>query len=88
VPAFLWSGEMSPALEPPVIMAEAPKQQIGSATMKNDGTIVMRLRMTQGAAVGDEEKRYVPGNPDYQAVRAHLPDLTLGKSVPVYNDWN
>jgi hypothetical protein len=53
--------------------------------MENDG---MRLRMTQGAVVGDVEKRYVPGTPDYAAVRAHLPDLTPGKSVPVYNDWN
>jgi hypothetical protein len=53
VSAFLWSGEMSPAFEPPVIIAEAPKQRIGSATMENEGTIVMRLRMTQGAVVGD-----------------------------------
>jgi hypothetical protein len=52
-------------------MAGAPKQQIGSATMENDGTIVMRLRLTQGAAVGDVEKRYAPGTPDYQEVRAH-----------------
>ncbi len=48
-------------------MAEAPKQQIGSASMENDGTIVMPLRMTQGQAVGDLENRYVPGTPDYQA---------------------
>jgi hypothetical protein len=54
--------------------------------MENDGTIVMPLRMTQGQAVGDLENRYVPGTPDYQAVRAHLPDLMPGKSVPVYND--
>lgn len=60
-------------------MAEAPKQQIGSASMENDGTIVMPLRMTQGQAVGDLENRYVPGTPDYQAVRAHLPDLMPGK---------
>lgn len=79
---------MSPAMEPPVIMANAPKQQIGSATMEKDGTIVMRLRMTQGPAVGDMEKRYVPGTSDYEAVRAHLPDLAPGKSVSVYNDWN
>jgi hypothetical protein len=56
--------------------------------MENDGTIVMGLRMTQGQAVGDLEKRYVPGTPDYQAVRGHLPDLAPGKSVPLYNDWN
>jgi hypothetical protein len=43
--------------------------------------------MTQGAAVGDVEKRYVPGTPDYQAVHAHTPGLTPGKSVP-YNNWN
>ena len=79
---------MSPVMEPPVIMAEAPKQQIGSATMEKDGTIVMLLRMTHGTAVGDAMWRYVPGTPDYQAVRAHLPDLAPGKSVPVYNDWN
>jgi hypothetical protein len=78
---------MSPALEPPVIIAEAPKQRIGSASMENDGTIVMRLSMTQGAAVGDLEKRYVPGTPDYQAVCAHLPGLTPRTPVPVYNDW-
>ena len=40
------------------------------------------------AVVGDVEKRYVPGTLDYHAARAHVPDLTAGKSVPVYNDWN
>jgi len=79
---------MSLALAPPVIMAEVPKQPIGSATMESDGTIVMRLRMMQGAAVGDVEKRYVPGTSNYQTVRSHLPGLAPGKSVPVYNDWN
>jgi hypothetical protein len=45
--SILWSCETSPALEPPVIVAEAPNQQIGSATTENDGIIVSRLRMTR-----------------------------------------
>lgn len=78
---------MIPAVQPPVVMADAQKQQIGVATMENDGTIVMRLRMAQGSAVGEAQKRYAPGTPDYQEVRAHLSDLAPGKWVPVYNDW-
>ena len=82
---------MNPIQEPPSItveMASPKRQQIGSAQMEQDGTIVMRLRMVEGASVGDAEMRYVPGMADYGRVRSHLPSLTPGKIVPVYNDWD
>ena len=79
---------MNPSLEPPVIAAEALKQQIGVATMEKDGTIVMYLRMLQGAAVGDAQQRYVPRTRYYEVVRSHLPELAPGKWIPVYNDWD
>ena len=82
---------MNPIQAPPSIIVEMAlpeRQQIGSAQMEQDGTIVMRLRMVEGASVGDAEMRYVPGSADYGRVRNHLSSLTPGKSVPVYDDWN
>ena len=82
---------MNPIQEPPLIVTEmalSERQQIGSARMEQNGTIVLRLRMMEGASVGDAEMRYVPGSADYGRVRNHLPSLMPGKSVPVYNDWN
>ena len=81
---------MSPAVDPPaaVVEAAAPeKQQIGSARMEPDGTIIMMLRFVKGEGVGDAYPRFKPGTPDYDRVRAHLPDLRVGHPVPVYNDW-
>jgi len=81
---------MSPIQEPPLIvmkMALSERQQIGSARMEQDGTIVLRVRMIEASSVGDAETRYVPGTSDYERVRKHLPFLTPGRSIPVYNDW-
>ena len=81
---------MSPAVEPPIIVLEAiapEKQQIGSARMEPDGIITMMLRYTRGGFIGDAYPRFKPGTPDYDRVRAHLPDLRVGHPVPVYNDW-
>lgn len=77
--------------EAPAIAVERPasdRRQIGSAQMEQDGTIILRVRMVSGAAVGDAEIRCVPGSADYGRVRQHLPTLTPGTSVPLYNGWD
>lgn len=82
---------MNPTVELPAVVVEAAapeKQYIGEAMMEPDGTIVMRLRYTQEGLIGDAYPRYKPGTPDYDRVRAHLPDLRVGHPVPVYNDWS
>ena len=74
----------------PLIVVETSvpaKQQIDSATMEQDGTVVLRIRMMGAPSIGDAEMRYSPGTPDYDRVRRQLPSLKFGVSVPVYNDW-
>jgi hypothetical protein len=82
---------MTPAFQPPPSVAASPapqKQQIGTAHMQPDGTIVMQLRMVQGQAVGDIRQTYAPGSADYTRVLHHLPGLKTQSEVPVYNDWD
>jgi len=81
---------MDPAHQVPLIVVETSvpaKQQIGSAMIEQDGTIVLRIRMVAESSIGDAEMRYRPGSPDYDRVRRHLPSLRFGTSVPVYDDW-
>ena len=55
---------------------------IGTATMLEDGTVLLQLRATgPGGMVGDALLRYPPSDPNYAAVRAHLPALRPGGSV-------
>ena len=75
---------MSPMLEPPVVMAEAPRPIIGQATMESDGTIVMLILVDRGGILGNARLRYPPGTPENDEARARMPDLTPGKTVPVY----
>ena len=56
---------------------------IGSATMREDGTLVLQLRAVTGATVGDGYLTYAPTDPNYQAVLDHLGGLEPGQSKPV-----
>lgn len=81
---------MSPAPQPPAIEIKATKperQQIGSATMEQDGTIILRERLVDGRLVGEAVGRIKLGAPSYDKVRRHLPRLTVSRNVPIYNDW-
>jgi hypothetical protein len=73
-------------------MIEAPQpahKVIGQAAMREDGTIVMDLRMEdpKSGAIGDARIFYKPGDADYQATLDHLGGLKPGEIKPVYNDW-
>jgi hypothetical protein len=62
-------------------------ESIGSATMEEDGTLVLMLRATgPGPAVGDALLRYPPSHPGYQKMLNHLGGLKPGetKLVPPF----
>lgn len=57
---------------------------IGTATMKEDGTILLQLRAeTEDGGIGDSLIIYPASHPNYQSIIDHLPDLKAGKSVLV-----
>ena len=56
---------------------------IGIAAMRDDGTLVLDLRATGAAMVGDTRFTYPPTDPEYQAVLTHLGGLAPGESKPV-----
>lgn len=62
-------------------------QTIGSATMTDDGTIVLTLRAT-GRGIGDAQIKYPPGSPHYAEVLRHIGGLKPGESklVPPWPD--
>jgi len=70
-----------------ITVQETQIHQIGDALMLPDGVIVLRIRFPEGEGYGEEELRYAPGTAEYARVRAHLPGLAIGHSVPLYNDW-
>jgi len=77
-----------PAGAAPPLAAEARPAEaapsIGMATMRGDDTVLLQLRATgPGGMVGDALLRYPPSDPNYAAMRAHLPALRPGRSVPV-----
>ena len=79
-PALL-AAEEAPAKAP--VKAPAKAESIGSATMKDDGTIVLMLRATGGGAVGDALVTYPKSHPKYAEILAHLGGLKPGESKPV-----
>lgn len=82
---------MSPVLQSSITEIKATKserQQIGSATMEQDGTIILRERLVDDGLVGESVGRIKPGTPNYDKVRRHLPELTAGHNVPIHNDWD
>lgn len=66
----------------PAKQEKAP-ESIGSATMKDDGTIVMMLRATGGGAVGDAMFAYPKTHPEYGKILEHLGGLKPGETKPV-----
>jgi hypothetical protein len=55
-------------------------QTIGTATMSDDGTIVMDLRATSPGALGDGRILYKPDSPHYQEILRHLGGLNPGET--------
>ena len=62
---------------------ETNKASIGSATMEQDGTLVLNLRAEGSGAIGDGRLVYRPGDKDYQAILAHVGPIEKGQTVPV-----
>lgn len=60
-----------------------PTESIGSATMKPDGTLVLRLRATDGKRIGEGLFEYPPSHPQYKSVLEHLGGLAPGQEKPV-----
>jgi hypothetical protein len=59
-------------------------ESIGVATMKNDGTISLRLRAeTDDGAEGEALFTYPPSHEDYSSILDHLGGLEPGASKPV-----
>ncbi len=57
---------------------------IGSATMKEDGTILLQLRAEgPGGIRGDALLTYPPGHPEYKKILKHLGGLRPGEEKPV-----
>lgn len=62
---------------------------IGTATMNDDGTLVLRLRAeAEDGTVGEGFFTYAPGDPDYESVLKHLGGMKPGESraVPPWDD--
>jgi hypothetical protein len=60
------------------------EESIGAATMKDDGTIVLRLRASSPhGSVGEGTLVYPPTHPDYQSILSHIGPLRKGQTVPV-----
>lgn len=86
-PPFQEPGNGRSTNSAPVLIA-APSdaklpEQIGIATMDPDGTVLLQLRAEGPGYIGDGLLRYRPGQAGYDAVRAHLPTLRPGVTVPV-----
>jgi len=63
---------------------EGKPDSIGTATMLPDRTIVLDLRAEgPGGLIGDARLIYRPHEPQYPAVRDHLPGLKPGVTVMV-----
>jgi len=63
---------------------EATPSSIGSASMGEDGTIVLQLRAEgPGGALGDALLTYPQDHPQYQQILDHLGGLKPGESKPV-----
>jgi hypothetical protein len=57
---------------------------IGTAEMKADGTIVLRLRADlPGGGSGEGELVYLPTHPEYKQILEHVSPITPGQTVLV-----
>jgi hypothetical protein len=84
------SSERKTPLPPVEITTPAPapadktsKESIGSATMEQDGTLVLNLRAEGPGAIGDGRLVYRPGDKNYQEILAHVGPIEKGQTVPV-----
>ena len=71
---------MSQPEEPP---ASEDLDSIGVAEMKEDGTIVLRLRGRSNGITGDATLVYPPTHQDYLSILAHIGNLAPGDVKPV-----
>ncbi len=59
------------------------QQSIGTATLQQDGTLILRLRAQgPGGERGDGVLRYPPGHPDRDALIRHVGGLAPGQTKP------
>jgi hypothetical protein len=66
------------------VEAEKEKHFIGVATMKDDGTIVLRLRAkAPNGATGEGTLVYPPTHPEYQNILSHIGPIQKGQTVAV-----
>ncbi len=69
------------------VLGGEPKSEpatIGTAEMKADGTIVLRLRAElPGGGTGEGELVYPPSHPDYKKILEHISPIAPGQTVLV-----
>jgi hypothetical protein len=69
---------------PPTAASERPSESIGVATLKDDGTIVLRLRArSPSGALGEALLTYSPDHPRYRDILSHIGPIQKGQSVNV-----
>ncbi len=81
------AATLAPAPAPPPAPAPAPADAaaaIGVATMRDDGTIVLRLRAGGAGGInGEAVLTYPPDHSNYDEIRRHVGSLLPGETVPV-----
>jgi hypothetical protein len=58
----------------------AETESIGSATMKDDGSIVLQLRAQSNGAIGDAVFVYRRGDPNYDSILKHIGPIKPGET--------
>ena len=72
------------AAQPEAPAESKQEESIGVATMKDDGTIVLRLKAkTPHGMVGEGTLVYPPTHPQYQNILSHIGPIRKGQTVPV-----
>jgi len=61
-------------------MPTEDKEHIGTATMRDDGTLVLNLRVEMGGGLGGGQKRYRRGDPHYDEVIEHIGGIEPGET--------
>ena len=60
-------------------------EPIGTARMKDDGTIVLRLRARSDGSTGEAVLVYKPDNPQYQSIKAHIGSIKPNEEKLVHS---
>jgi hypothetical protein len=66
------------------MMANSGASSIGTATMAENGEIVLELRAELEDGLGEALFRYAPGTPEHADVLQRLGGLMPGESKPVF----